>query len=108
MATRTSSRRAPKGEYIETETGNKISRKAQISGTPNIRLAGKCVIQADVQLRGDLHRFATSSGGDTTAISIGKYVVVSSGTVLKPPGRMQAGEWVYLPMRVGNDVLIGR
>ncbi|KAF3041618.1 hypothetical protein E8E11_001513 [Didymella keratinophila] len=64
---------APKGEYIETDSGNKVSRKAAITGTANITLGGKTVIMADVQLRGDLkptRPMPSQSGKETTPISI--------------------------------------
>ncbi|KAG9885911.1 hypothetical protein KCU71_g6968, partial [Aureobasidium melanogenum] len=68
-------RKSTKSEYIETDTGNKISRKAKIEGKPNIMLGGRTVIMADVYMRGDLHRFSSSGDGGaaqpTTAISIG-------------------------------------
>lgn len=64
----------------DQDTGNKISRKAKIEGKPNIMLGGRTVIMADVYMRGDLHRFSSSSGEGgqgaqpTTAISIGRFV----------------------------------
>ncbi|ETN43446.1 uncharacterized protein HMPREF1541_02605 [Cyphellophora europaea CBS 101466] len=50
-----------RGEYIETETGNKISRRASILGPKHIILAGKCVIQSDVVIHGDLVRPAQAT-----------------------------------------------
>ncbi|KAL1297444.1 hypothetical protein AAFC00_004973 [Neodothiora populina] len=113
-------RKSTKSEYIETDTGNKISRKAKIEGKPNIMLGGRTVIMADVYMRGDLHRFSNSaaegggvgagSGGQqapTTAISIGRYTVVATGTTLRPPARVSRGQMSYYPMRIGDNVFIG-
>ncbi|KAF1359675.1 trimeric LpxA-like protein [Lizonia empirigonia] len=103
---------APKGEYIETDSGNKVSRRAAITGTANITLGGKTVIMADVQLRGDLHptRSAPSqSGRETTPISIniGRCTVISTGSVIKPPARISRGQVHYYPMKIGDNVFVG-
>ena len=86
------SRRPVKGEYIETDAGNKVSRKANLVGTQNIILGGKSIIQQDVMIRGDLVRTlppSTSSGPvSNTAVSIGRYCFMSRGSCLRPPGRM--------------------
>ncbi|KIW00238.1 uncharacterized protein PV09_08130 [Verruconis gallopava] len=106
--------RKAKGEYIETDSGNKVSRRAAISGTPNITLAGKTVIMAEAQLRGDLTRSKASTSTDpktakqsSTAIAIGRCTIVCSGAVIKPPGRMSKGSWTYYPMKIGDNVFIG-
>lgn len=97
------------------ETGNKISRRASILGPKHIILAGKCVIQSDVVIHGDLVRpagassshartasTATSadrSGADPaakaasapenqTSVHLGRHVYLSPGVVLHPPSRM--------------------
>ncbi|KAI9709282.1 MAG: hypothetical protein M1820_003402 [Bogoriella megaspora] len=98
--------RSVKGEYIETDTGNKISRRAKIEGTPNIMLAGRTVIMADVHLRGDLHRTATE-GSSTTTISMGRYTVVSTGCIIHPPSRLSRGVMHYYPIKIGDHVYIG-
>jgi dynactin-5 len=83
-------------------------------------LGGRTVIMADVYMRGDLHRFSTSgeaaAGGGatataappTTAISIGRYTVVATGCTLKPPSRISRGQMTYYPMRIGDNVFIGK
>ncbi|CAK7200104.1 hypothetical protein SEUCBS139899_002793 [Sporothrix eucalyptigena] len=107
------SRRAVKGEYIETDTGNKVSRKATLVGTQNIILGGKSVIQQDVMIRGDLVRSlpaSSSSGGSSgsnTAISIGRYCFLSKGCCLRPPGRLWKGVFSHMPLRMGDHVFVG-
>jgi hypothetical protein len=118
-------------KFDTQDTGNKISRKAKIEGKPNIMLGGRTVIMADVYMRGDLHRFSSSGEGGaaqpTTAISIGRYgfhpscsnshlgfwqrnryTVVATGCTLKPPSRISRGQMAYYPMRIGDNVFIGR
>ncbi|KAF2851611.1 trimeric LpxA-like protein [Plenodomus tracheiphilus IPT5] len=103
---------APKGEYIETDSGNKVSRRSAITGTANITLGGRTVIMADVQLRGDLHptRSAPSQTGKEvtpTSISIGRCTVISTGSVIKPPSRISRGQVHYYPMKIGDNVFVG-
>ncbi|KAI0473227.1 trimeric LpxA-like protein [Xylariaceae sp. FL0804] len=120
------SRKQVKGEYIETETGNKVARKAILIGTQHIMLGGKTVIQAEAMIRGDLARTGntgqaattttTSSGATSsssgaaasnTTISIGRYCFLSRGCCLRPPGRMYRGAFTYLPLRLGDHVFVG-
>ncbi|KAK0619120.1 trimeric LpxA-like protein [Immersiella caudata] len=108
------SRRPPRGEYIETDTGNKVARKANLVGTQNIMLGGKTVIQPEAMIRGDLarsiHPSSSSSGaapGSNTAVAIGRYCFLSRGCCLRPPGRLYKGAFTYTALRVGDHVFIG-
>ncbi|KAH8171429.1 dynactin subunit p25 [Sarocladium implicatum] len=112
------SRRPPRGDYIETDSGNKVSRKAVIVGTQNIMLGGKTVIQPDVMIRGDLIRTATSSTSssgtaaaptpNTTAVAIGRYSFLAKGALLRPGGRIYKGAFTYMPLRLGDHVFVGQ
>ncbi|KAL7926103.1 trimeric LpxA-like protein [Trichoderma austrokoningii] len=110
------SRRPAKGDYIETDTGNKVSRKAVLVGTQNIMLGGKTVIQPEVMIRGDLVRTAQAqppSGGsaaqpNTTAVAIGRYCFLARTVLLRPPGRIYKGVFTYMPLRIGDHVFIGQ
>ncbi|KAI1397112.1 trimeric LpxA-like protein [Hypoxylon fuscum] len=107
------SRKQAKGEYIETDTGNKVSRKAILIGTQHIMLGGKTVIQAEAMIRGDLARTTqptSGSGtapGSNTAVAIGRYCYLSKGCCLRPPGRIYKGSFTFLPLRLGDHVFIG-
>ncbi|MCJ1233484.1 hypothetical protein MMC14_001442 [Varicellaria rhodocarpa] len=108
-----------KGEYIETETGNKVSRRSQIHGTQNIILAGRTVIQAEACIRGDLIRTLPSSSSSATepsssssakhnvAIAIGRYSFISTGAVLHPPGKLHRGVYSHHPLKIGDNVYVG-
>ncbi|PLB52793.1 trimeric LpxA-like protein [Aspergillus steynii IBT 23096] len=124
--------KAAKGEYIETDTGNKISRRSQIHGTPHIILGGKTVIQAEAVIRGDLYRSSSSSssaagGSDghhshghhhssstsapastpSVAITIGRYSYISRQAVLRPPSRLHRGVHSFYPLKIGDHVFVG-
>jgi len=43
-----------KDDYIETLTGNRVSRKSVLCGSQNIRLYGKAIIKPNTIIRGDL------------------------------------------------------
>ncbi|KAK7509837.1 trimeric LpxA-like protein [Phyllosticta citriasiana] len=108
-------RKAAKGEYIETDSGNKVSRRAHISGTANITLGGKTVIQSEVVLRGDLHRLkssstsssSTASSQHSNAISIGRCTIISPNCTIRPPARVSRGQLSHYPMKIGDNVFIG-
>ncbi|KAF4595677.1 dynactin 5 [Ophiocordyceps camponoti-floridani] len=107
------SRRAAKGDYIETDSGNKVARKAILVGTQNIMLGGKTVIQPDVMIRGDLVRSVAvsasgSSPANTTAVAIGRYCFLAKGVLLRPPGRLYKGAFTYMPLRLGDHVFVGQ
>ncbi|KAL0072576.1 hypothetical protein AAF712_000339 [Marasmius tenuissimus] len=93
-----------KSEYIETDTGNKVSRKAAIAGPQNIILGGKTIISSGAIIRGDLRR---SGPGHAVVISLGRYCLVGEGCVLRPPYKTYRGAFNYYPMKVGDHVHIG-
>lgn len=111
----------PKGEYIETDTGNKVSRRAKLHGTQHIVLGGRTVIQAEVTIRGDLVREAPTVEAKPpakdapvkakppilTSIAIGRYTIINTGATLKPPARNMAGKESYVPLKIGDHTFIG-
>ncbi|KAI0134003.1 dynactin Arp1 p25 subunit, partial [Xylariales sp. AK1849] len=105
------SRKQPKGEWIETDTGNKVNRKATLIGTQHIMLGGKTVIMPDAMIRGDLARTTTpavgNAPGSSTSVFIGRYCFLSKGCCLRPPGRIYKGAFTYMPLRLGDHVFIG-
>ncbi|RYO88891.1 hypothetical protein DL764_008659 [Monosporascus ibericus] len=96
------SRKPVKGEYIETDTGNKVARKAILIGTQHIMLGGKTVIQAEAMIRGDLYRTAQSSSS------------AAKGAVCDPPAGCTKGDQVFIgegsvvqAATIGSHVHIG-
>ncbi|KAF3118567.1 hypothetical protein TWF703_004925 [Orbilia oligospora] len=78
-----------KSEYIQTETGNKVSRKSLIIGSQNIILGGKTIIQADCCIRGDLRRLVPQGqNAAAVAIAVGR-------------------QFSYYPMKLGDHVFVG-
>ncbi|KAL8989298.1 MAG: hypothetical protein Q9169_008389, partial [Polycauliona sp. 2 TL-2023] len=116
--------------WVETETGNKVSRRAQLHGTQHITLGGRCVISPNVCIRGDLVRPAPSSSTSTstdpnnpksqataakkphpiTSVTLGKYVILCPGVLLKPALRMVGGrngaQAQHIPLTIGSHVFI--
>ncbi|BEI86612.1 hypothetical protein CcaverHIS002_0608990 [Cutaneotrichosporon cavernicola] len=93
-----------KGTYVETDTGNKVSRKATILGAQNIVLAGKSIIQTRAIVRGDLRRNQT---GSYVVISMGRYCLLGDGAILRPPGKIYKGAFTFYPVRIMDYVHIG-
>ncbi|RXK37058.1 dynactin 5 [Tremella mesenterica] len=94
-----------KGSYIETDTGNKVSRKASIVGASNIILGGKSIIQNGAILRGDLRR---TIPGQHIAITMGRYCVIGENTIIRPPSRFYKGTFTYYPVKMGDFAQIGK
>nr|POF11611.1 dynactin subunit 5 [Quercus suber] len=112
------SRRSAKSEYIETDTGNKISRRSILEGKQNIMLGGKSVLMAGVHLRGDLvrkpDRLTVPDGGTgggkeapVPAINIGRATIISTNCTLRPPMRLSRGTMTYYPLKIGDNVFVG-
>ena len=107
---------------LQQDTGNKISRRAQIHGTQRIILGGKTVIQSDAVIRGDLYRSSSSSTqsaddpataaaapspSPSVAINIGRYSYISKQAILRPPSRLHRGVHSYYPLKIGDHVFVG-
>ncbi|MCJ1272231.1 hypothetical protein MMC21_000017 [Puttea exsequens] len=124
-----------RGDYIETDTGNKVARKSQLYGTQHIILGGRTVVQPHVCIRGDLVRSAppsnqtattgtsttdattTPANGATagtkppppspsTTITIGRYTHLSHSTLLRPPSRLHRSTLSHHPLKISDNVLI--
>ncbi|KAK9236357.1 trimeric LpxA-like protein [Lipomyces kononenkoae] len=103
------SRRQTRGEYIETESGNRISRKAVILGSQHILLGGRSTILPECVVRGDLHSpsSAAATSPAPASVNIGRYNFLERGVVIRPPFKFYKGSLVYYPLKIGNFVTIG-
>ena len=63
-----------KAEYIETASGNRVSRASVLCGSQNIILNGKNIVQSEAIIRGDLAN-----------VRVGRHCVISSKAVIRPP-----------------------
>ena len=104
------------------DTGNKVSRRATISGPQNIILGGKTIIASGAIIRGDLRR---TGPGHAVVISLGRYCLIGEGCVMRyaasvsfacsppmlvvarPPYKTYRGNFNYYPMKIGDHVHIG-
>ncbi|KAI9014202.1 dynactin subunit P25 [Hyaloraphidium curvatum] len=97
-----------KAEYIVTDAGNRVSRKALILGSQNITVGGKTIIQSGAVIRGDLRRSAGVGAGQAALVSIGKYGMISRNVIIRPPYKTYKGAFNYYPVKVGDNVHIGQ
>eukprot|EP00045_Choanoeca_perplexa_P015014 m.180982 g.180982 ORF g.180982 m.180982 type:complete len:185 (+) comp16868_c0_seq4:3241-3795(+) len=87
-----------KSDYIETQSGNKVSKKSVLCGSQNIVLLGKTIVQQDCVIRGDLAN-----------IRVGRQCVFKTGAVLRPPWKLLPNRTPalnFLPMMVGDGTII--
>eukprot|EP00013_Stygamoeba_regulata_P024991 CAMPEP_0177666016 /NCGR_PEP_ID=MMETSP0447-20121125/21361_1 /TAXON_ID=0 /ORGANISM="Stygamoeba regulata, Strain BSH-02190019" /LENGTH=180 /DNA_ID=CAMNT_0019172145 /DNA_START=34 /DNA_END=576 /DNA_ORIENTATION=+ len=85
-----------KADFIETKTGNKVSRQSVLCGSQNIRMQGNSIIMPGVVVRGDL-----------AAIAIGRFTTVGKNSVLRPSYKRFKGDIAYFPTQIGSYVTIG-
>lgn len=84
-----------KSEYIETASGNKVSRQSILCGSQNIVLNGKTIIMAECIVRGDLAN-----------VRIGRHCVISQRSVIRPPFKRFSKGGAFFPLHIGNHVFI--
>ncbi|KAJ1999530.1 hypothetical protein H4R26_005023 [Coemansia thaxteri] len=94
-----------KSEFIETDTGNKVSRRSLISGSQNIVLGGKTIVHSNCTIRGDLRRAGPTH---QASVLIGRFCSLGEASVLRPPYKTYKGVFSYYPLKIGDHVEIGR
>ncbi|XP_053981717.1 dynactin subunit 5 [Hylaeus anthracinus] len=85
-----------KAEYVETASGNKVSRQTVLCGSQNIVLHGKVIVQSDAIIRGDLAN-----------IRIGRYCIISKNAIIRPPFKKFSKGVAFFPLTVGDHVFVG-
>eukprot|EP00040_Diaphanoeca_grandis_P022726 m.122663 g.122663 ORF g.122663 m.122663 type:complete len:188 (+) comp28936_c0_seq1:234-797(+) len=89
-------------QFIETQSGNKISRDTVLCGSQNIVLQGKTIVESKCIIRGDLAN-----------VRVGRLSLIRKGSVIRPSPKMilskETGksEMVFLPITIGDNVSIG-
>ncbi|OWF43607.1 dynactin subunit 5-like [Mizuhopecten yessoensis] len=83
------------GEYIETASGNKVSRQSVLCGSQNIVINGKTIIMTDCVIRGDLAN-----------VRIGRHCVISRKAVIRPPFKKFSKGVAFFPLHIGDHVFI--
>eukprot|EP00730_Choanoeca_flexa_P003590 TRINITY_DN11448_c1_g1_i3.p2 TRINITY_DN11448_c1_g1~~TRINITY_DN11448_c1_g1_i3.p2 ORF type:complete len:182 (+),score=24.48 TRINITY_DN11448_c1_g1_i3:125-670(+) len=87
-----------KADYIETQSGNKVSKRSVLCGSQNIVLLGKTIVQEGCVIRGDLAN-----------IRVGRQCVFKTRAVLRPPWKIlpnRTPSLSFLPMMVGDGTII--
>ncbi|GAB6020771.1 Dynactin subunit 5 [Chamberlinius hualienensis] len=84
-----------KPEYIETASGNKVSRNSVLCGSQNIVLNGKVIIQSESIIRGDLAN-----------VRVGRHCVISKRAVIRPPFKKFNKGVAFFPLIIGDHVFI--
>ena len=78
-----------KAEYIETASGNRVSRASVLCGSQNIILNGKNIVQSEAIIRGDLAN-----------VRVGRHCVISSKAVIRPPFKKFSKGVAFFPLQV--------
>ena len=81
---------------IQTNSGNKISRKSNIYTPSNISIQGNSIIHDNVTIRSDFR-----------TITLGQYSIINKNTTLSPPFKLYKNTFSFYPMKIGNYVDIG-
>ncbi|XP_042895931.1 dynactin subunit 5 [Parasteatoda tepidariorum] len=84
-----------KQEYIETASGNKVSRQSVLCGSQNIVLNGKTIVQSECVIRGDLAN-----------VRIGRHCVISKRAVIRPPFKKFSKGVAFFPLHIGDHSFI--
>ncbi|CAG5073260.1 Similar to DCTN5: Dynactin subunit 5 (Pongo abelii) [Cotesia congregata] len=85
-----------RAEYIETASGNKVSRQTVLCGSQNIVLHGKVIVQSDAIIRGDLAN-----------VRVGRYCIISKNVVIRPPFKKFSKGVAFFPLQMGDHVFVG-
>lgn len=86
-------------DWIETASGNRISRTARIEGSDHILIAGNSTISAGVELLGQVR---LQEG--KTAIQLGRFCYISENVIITPPA---VSPGVHKPSKLGSYTMIG-
>ena len=83
-----------KNDFITTKLGNRISRLSVLKGSDKIVVAGKTIIEKDVELHADL-----------ASIIVGRYCIFAEKSIIKPPEISIKNNIEYAPVQIGDYVI---
>ncbi|XP_005096530.1 dynactin subunit 5 [Aplysia californica] len=82
-------------QYIETASGNKVSRQSVLCGSQNIVINGKTIVMSGCVIRGDLAN-----------VRIGRHCIISKRAVIRPAFKKFSKGVAFFPLHIGDHVLI--
>ncbi|KAI8742000.1 dynactin subunit 5 [Biomphalaria glabrata] len=82
-------------QYIETASGNKVSRQSVLCGSQNIVINGKTIVMTGCVIRGDLAN-----------VRIGRHCVIGQNAVIRPAFKKFSKGVAFFPLSIGDHVLI--
>lgn len=91
-------------DWIETATGNRISRLAAINGAKSISISDNCTIGENCTLNGSVKTLTPKE----PAILLGKYCFLANNVTIDPPIlKVVNGESIFSNVTIGNYTSIG-
>ena len=118
-----------KAEYIETASGNRVSRASVLCGSQNIILNGKNIVQSEAIIRSGglphgimlilkpvivprpwpcLGADSPVRRGDLANVRVGRHCVISSRAVIRPPFKKFSKGVAFFPLQVEERRLLCR
>lgn len=91
-----------RSSWVETASGNRISKNATLSGTRNISIGEKCTILPGVLVSGDV----VTDTPDQSTVILGKYCYLDENCSITPPETRNSG--VFSAVVIGNYTFIGK
>lgn len=92
-------------DWIETTSGNRISKKAKILGSDHILINGNSTINDEVLLQGDVKM----AGKQNATIQIGKCCYLGTGSQIIPPVlKYDNGDAIHGPLLIGGYTIVGK
>lgn len=92
-------------DWIQTGTGNRISRLATIKGASRISISENCTLCEHCTLNGDV----ATALPNLPSIILGKYTYLAAHSLIDPPHAKKTAETsVFADVKIGNYTTIGQ
>jgi dynactin-5 len=89
---------AAASSYIQTSTGNWVSRRAVIENARHVELKGRSIVHADSQFK--------AADSPTGWIRTGRYCHVGAGTIIQPANLPPHHRDQHVPVTIGSHTII--